>query len=269
MKLVSAFFVALLLICTAPFSAVAFEDEPGARQIMQSVRDRDNGDNAVMEQEMILIDKRGNQRVRKIKSFLKEFGDDTYSILFFVEPADVRNTSFLTYDYMDSGKEDDQWLYLPALNRVRRIAKADKSGSFMGSDFTYGDMTRADLDKFKYRLLRELEIEGKKHWLVESMPVNDDVAKEYGYTVVQAAVRQDDLIITRARFELDKAGMARYFMVHKSEVIQGISTVTESSMTTKRNDATQHQTLLRLTSIQYDQDLPDDLFTTTRMERGL
>jgi hypothetical protein len=236
---------------------------------MQSVRDRDNGNNAVMEQEMVLIDRRGNQRVRKIKSFLKDFGDDTYSILFFMEPADVRNTAFLTYDYMDSSKEDDQWLYLPALNRVRRIAKADKSGSFMGSDFTYGDMTRSDLDKFKYRLLREIEIEGRKHWLIETMPMDDEVVKEYGYTLVQAAVRQDDLIITRARFELDKAGTARYFVVHKTEVIQGIPTVLESSMTTKKNDTTQHQTVLRLTSIEYDQELPDDLFTTTRMERGL
>ena len=61
--------------------------------------------------------------------------------MFFLSPADVKDTGFLTYDYDEEGRDDDQWLYLPALKKTKRIASGDKSGSFMGSDFTYADMT--------------------------------------------------------------------------------------------------------------------------------
>ncbi len=103
---------------------------------MQAVDDRDDGDDGISDLEMTLIDKRGNKRVRKIRSFSKDFGEDDYQLMFFLSPADVKDTGFLTFDYDDDDRDDDQWLYLPALKKTKRIATGDKSGSFMGSDFS-------------------------------------------------------------------------------------------------------------------------------------
>ena len=107
---------------------------------------------------MILLDKKGEKRIRKLKTFGGKKGKDTLSLMFFLSPADVKNTGFLTYDYNESGKDDDQWLYLPALRKTKRIAVGDKSGSFMGSDLNFSDMTTPDLDLYDYTLMKETEV---------------------------------------------------------------------------------------------------------------
>ena len=256
----------LAALLTAPF---ALADNPKAREIMQMVNDREDGDNAISEEEMILIDKRDKQRVRKIKSFRKDFGEDTHSILFFEEPADVRDTSFLTYDYDDESKDDDQWLYLPALKKVKRIASSDKDGAFMGSDFTYGDMTKRALSKFEYELLKEVEEDGHKCWLIESTPINEEVVDEYGYVKSRAFVRQDNYVVVRAQFQWKKGNEFKEMRVEKLELIDGVWTALEMTMKTMKNRKIIHQTLLRTTSIQYNQALDDTMFTTRRMETGL
>ena len=112
-------------------------DDPEARVIMERVDARDDGDNQTGDMQMVLIDKRGQQRVRRIATFKKDKGEDTLRLMFFLTPADVKDTAFLTYDYDDPDRDDDQWLYLPALRKTKRIATSDKSGSFMGSDLNY------------------------------------------------------------------------------------------------------------------------------------
>ena len=119
---------------------------------------------------MVLIDKSGHERARKIRSFNKDKGEDKMRIMFFLEPADVKDTGFLTYDYDDAKKDDDQWLYLPALRKTKRIASSDKSGSFMGSDFNYSDMTRKDLDAYDFKILKEEEVRGARSWVIEATP---------------------------------------------------------------------------------------------------
>ena len=92
-------------------AGIALADELSARDIMQKVKDRDDGDNRVSDMEMILIDKRGKQRLRKMRTFSKDFGEDDYTLMFFLTPADVKDTGFLTYDYDDDDADDDQWSY--------------------------------------------------------------------------------------------------------------------------------------------------------------
>ncbi len=134
------------------FSGVFYPAEKvfalSGREIMEKVNARDEGDRSKGEMEMILIDKKGKKRIRKLKTFGRKNGKDNLSLMFFLSPADVKNTGFLTYDYNESGKDDDQWLYLPALRKTKRIVAGDKSGSFMGSDLNYSDMTTQDLDLY-------------------------------------------------------------------------------------------------------------------------
>jgi len=190
-------FISGLVLLTL-FVPLAFADDPKARVIMEKVDARDDGDNQTSNMEMILIDKRGNQRVRKLASFSKDKGEDTYRLMFFQRPADVKDTAFLTWDYDDPDRDDDQWLYLPALRKTKRIASSDKSGSFMGSDLTYADMTDRNLADYNFFFKKEMEVKGHKAWLIESIPRSKKVVKETGYTKSLLIVRQDNYFVIRA-----------------------------------------------------------------------
>ncbi|HEY0633931.1 MAG TPA: outer membrane lipoprotein-sorting protein [Gammaproteobacteria bacterium] len=258
---------ALLLaaFAAAPVAAT----ELSAREIMQRVDDRDDGDNGSSEMEMVLIDKKGHERSRKIRSFTKDKGEDKLRIMFFLEPADVKDTGFLTYDYDDVKKDDDQWLYLPALRKTKRIASSDKSGSFMGSDFNYADMTRKDLDAYDFKILKEEEVRGAKSWVIEATPKTREEIEETGYTKSVVFVRQDNYVIVRAVHWEKEGGRLKYMDAVKLEQIDGVWTVTENTMTTKQGKETLHKTVLLFSNVKYNQKLDEEMFTVRRLEQGL
>jgi hypothetical protein len=258
--------VTACLVAPAPAGAA----ELSAREIMQRVYDRDDGNNRVSDMEMILIDKRGQKRQRKMRSFTRKFGeDDDYSLMFFLTPADVKDTGFLTYDYKDEERDDDQWLYLPALKKTKRIASGDKSGSFMGSDFSYADMTERPLARYDYTLMKETEVGGHKVWQIESLPNTDEEIKETGYTKSIVFVRQDNFVTIRSVGWLKKGKKLRYFDVKELEEIDGIWVPTEMHMTTKKGKATLHKTVINTSNVKFNQDLGDDDFTVRKLEKGL
>ncbi len=240
-----------------------------AREIMQRVDDRDDGDNGIMDLEMVLADKNGDQRIRKIRSFLKDKGEDKQRLMFFIEPADVKDTAFLTYDYDAYAKDDDQWLYLPALRKTKRIASSDRSGAFMGSDFNYADMTRKDLDAYDFKILKEMEVRGEPVWLIEAIPRTREEIKETGYEKSWLMVRKDLFMVVRAVHWVDEGAEVKYLDTPKIEQIDGIWTATHLTMTTKRDKTTQHHTELRFNNVRFGQDLEQDLFSVRRMEKGL
>jgi len=240
-----------------------------ARQIMEKVDSRDDGDNMTSETEMILVDKRGNKRQRRISVFMKDQGLDTWRIQFFLEPADVKNTAFLTYDYYSGEKDDDQWIYLPALHKTKRIASSDKSSSFMGSDFSYADMTRRVLDEWTYTLLKEAEVDGHKVWMIEALPASEIVEDRYGYTKSVIFVRQDIFFPIRAVHWVKDGKRLKYMDVRKLEQIDGIWTATETHMKTVKNKQTLHQTVLHWRNTKFGQQIDKAMFTVRRLEKGV
>ncbi len=243
--------------------------EMSAREIMQAVEDREDGDNKSSDMKMVLIDKNGDTRIREIRSFDKDKGEDNQRIMFFLSPADVKDTAFLTYDYDAYEKDDDQWLYLPALRKSKRIASSDKSGSFMGSDFSYSDMTRKNLDAYDFKILKEDTVRGDKVWLIESLPKTDDEVKETGYTKSVLFVRQDNFVVVRAVHWVKDGGRNKYLDVTRLEQIDGVWTILEMSMTTKKGKSTLHKTELSFSNVHYNQPLDEQMFTLRRLEKGL
>ena len=239
-----------------------------AMEIMQKVEDRDEGDNGISEMEMILIDKRGNERIRKIKSFTKYKGEDRHRIMFFLHPADVKGTGFLTYDYDDPKIDDDQWLYLPALRKSKRIASSDKDGSFMGSDLTYADMTSRNLEDYEYKLLKEDSVDGQPVWIIESNP-NAKAVEETGYTKSIIFVRKDNYVVIRAKHWVKDGDREKYLNVKKLEQIDGIWVTTELQVTTKKGKNTLHKTVLKFSNVKYNQKFSEDIFTVRNLEKGL
>jgi hypothetical protein len=246
----------------------AFADDPEARKIMEQVDDRDDGDNQTGNLQMILIDKRGKQRVRELKSFGKDKGEDTYSMMFFLSPADVQDTGFLTYDYDDADRDDDQWLYLPALKKTKRIAASNKSGSFMGSDFSYADMTDRPIERYEFTLLQESEIDGHPVWVIQSVPATKEEIDETGYTKSIQFVRKDNFVVIRSKIWLKKGKRNKYMEVKELEQIEGIWVPTLITMTTKKGKQTLHKTLLRTSNVKFDQPLDFESFTVRGLEAG-
>jgi len=259
---------ALILVLTLTPSP-GWCDDPAARAIVEKVDARDDGDNQTSDMEMILIDKRGKKRVRRLGLFSKDKGQDTLKLMFFKHPADVKDTAFLTYDYDNPSKDDDQWLYLPALRKTKRIASTDKSGSFMGSDLNYSDMTDRNLEDYDFTLKKEMEVKGVKTWLIESIPRTKKVIKETGYKKSLIIVRQDNYFVIRAIHWEKDGGYLKYVDVKKLELIDGIWVATEMHVTKKKNKQLAHKTILKLNNVKFNQNLDYDLFTVRRMEKGL
>ena len=255
----------LLLLFPAPVRAQSLT----ARQIMEKVDARNDGDRMAADMEMVLIDKQGQQRLRKMRSFNRDQGPDQWRLMFFLAPADVKNTAFLSYDFHDPEKDDDQWLYLPALRKTKRIASSDKSSAFMGSDFSYADMTRWTLDSYDYKLLKEMEVRGQPVWLIECLPRGKQVIDRFGYTRSVRFVRQDNFVVVRAVNWVKAGERLKYQDIKRLELIDGIWQPLEIQMTTKKGQTTLHTTIMRFDNVRFNQDLPEDFFSLRQMEKGL
>jgi hypothetical protein len=124
---------------------------------------------------MILINAHGDKTTRKMKSYIKERDNEgDYSINEFLWPADVKGTKLLTHAYKE--KDDDQWLYMPAIKRVKRISSRNKSGSFMGSEFSYEDMGSQEPEKFTYKFIKQGKMGKHPVAVVERYPKDKNSA---------------------------------------------------------------------------------------------
>lgn len=262
--------VLLAIVASAPRAAFAEDDENAAkaREIMQKVDDREDGDNQTSDLQMVLIDKREKKRVRELRSFRKDKGEDSLSMMFFLSPADVEDTGFLTVDFDEAEQDDDQWLYLPALKKTKRIASSDKSGSFMGSDFSFADMTDRPLEYYDFKLLQESEVNGHPVWVIESTPRTEEEIDETGYTKSIQFVRKDNFVVIRSKIWVKKGKRNKYLEVQELEQIDGIWVPTLMTMTTKRGKQTLHKTILRTSDVKFNQDLEFDSFSVRGLETG-
>ena len=126
---------------------------------------------------MVLRNRQGQESRRQIRGrSLEVTGDGDKALTIFDSPADVKGTAFLSFTHVN--EPDDQWLYLPALKRVKRIASKNKSGPFMGSEFAFEDMSSQEVDKYTYKWLRDEQLDGKDVYVIERVPVD----KYSGYT---------------------------------------------------------------------------------------
>jgi len=139
-------------------------------------RDQGFGD-SIATMQMVLRNKRGDESRREVRVRTLEVDNDgDKSMSVFDAPGDVKGTAFLTFSHIN--KPDDQWIYLPALKRVKRIASKNKSGPFMGSEFAYEDISSDEVDKYTYKFLRDAVWEGMDCFVVERDPIDENS----GYT---------------------------------------------------------------------------------------
>jgi len=266
--LFSGVLVSIFLLTTSIFA-----ENLTARQVMEKVDNLDDGETSVSEMTMVLIDRKNQKRVRKIKGFRKDYGKDTKNIMFFLSPADVKNTAFLSYDWDDDNKEDDNWLYLPALRKVKRIASSNKKDSFMGSDFSYADMGGLKLSEWDFKFVKQSEmVDGQDCWVIEATPKKEKknkVVTETGYLKRVSWIRKDNYMGIKGKLWVKKGKKIKYFTIPEVEKIQGIWTAKKLQMVTTKRGRKEHATVLMFNNIVYNKGVKDNMFSTQRMEQGL
>jgi len=254
--------VVLLAIIIVVPTLIFSQTKLSGLQIIQNVYNRSVGEDQTAELTMKLINSRGDKRVRKIKQFVKYFGNDEKKIMFFISPADVRNTSFMSWSYDEEGKDDDQWIYLPALKRVKRISSDSKSDYFMGSDFTYDDLGDRHPTEDTHKLLREEKVDGKNCYVVESIPREE----EYMYSRTVTWVIKDKWIGLKKEFYDEDGELLKTLTVKKYEKIIDYWTILSSEMFNVQKD---HTTKMELANVKLDTGIPTNKFTERMMKRGL
>ena len=233
------------------------------REIVQKVKNRPDGDTRYAEMELTLKKKNGSARQRKITSLAMDEGKDTKKIMFFTYPGDVKGTGFLTYDYDQVGKEDDKWLYLPAMKKTRRISgSSSKTDYFMGTDFTYDDMGSRNVDEDTHKLLREEERNGHKCWVVESVPVD----KHEIYSRKVSWIRQDCLTAIYVEYYDKLNKLHRVLTISDVKEVQGFWTIHKKEM---KNEQTEHSTIITVKNPKYNIKIDKTLFTVAKLEKGL
>jgi len=228
---------------------------PGADEIMKQAHLGlyYSGDDGRAVVNMELNDKRGKTRTRKfimLRLDIEDGGEQKY-YTYFTEPSDVRRTSFMVWK--DPDEDDDRWIYVPALDLVRRISADDKASSFVGSDFSYEDVSGRHWKDDTHTVLRSEEKEGRKFHVIESVPKDDGVfAKKITW------VSEDLMLPEREEYYDEKGELERVFEAVEVKEIEGFQTITTRRMTNVKKN---HGTLVEFSEVEYNIGLEDDVFT--------
>ena len=238
------------------------QTEMSATEIMQKVSDRPDGDEMEGTLTMTLINSRGGERVREIRQYIKDFGTVEKKIMFFQKPADVKNTSFMNWSYDDETQNDDQWIYLPALKKVKRISSDSSGDYFMGSDFTYDDLGDRKVGDDTHTLLRTETLEGLECYVVESVTKDED----YMYSKTITWVVKDRWYGLKKEFYDEDEDFLKSLTLLNVEQINGFWIITGTEM---KNDQKDHMTRMEFKGVKVDAGIKDSNFSERMMKRGL
>ena len=214
---------------------------------------------------MDLIDKNGSRRTRLMTMLRKdenEGGNQRYFI-YFHEPGDVRRMTFLVWKYPE--KEDERWIFLPAVDLVRRIAADDKRSSFVGSDFTHEDVSGRDVDADDHSLVREEQLEGRDCYLIESRPKTPT-----DYTRRLSWIDKTNFLPLKEEYYDAQKELFRIFTADEIVMVSTESGEGDRPTVIRRtmnNVKTGHRTEARYTDVTYDFDLDLDDFSERRMRQ--
>jgi len=255
----------LSLICSNGISA----DLPDGNLIAQNINSRNEGIAVSRNLTMQMTDRHGKVRVRETRAFRKYFDDEKRTAIFYLKPKNIKDTAFLTYDYADKKIDDDQWLYLPAMRKVRRISASDRGDYFLGTDLSYEDIkleTRVSLKDYNRKTIGEDEVDGVHCYIVEETAVNAEIAEELGHSRRESCV-DDTIWMTRRSifWDLQNKQLKTTHFRNISKV-QGIWTAHTIEV---ENHKTGHNTVFTFSDVDYKEGVKDRVFTQNALKRGL
>lgn len=259
---------ALVALPAAPAQAAATAGATGnGDELAAMVAARVDGDFALREVEMTMTNRRGKSRTRQAMILRASGADARRTLIMYRGPKAVRETAFLGYDYHAADQASDQWLYLPAMRKTRRIPASDRGDYFLGTDFTYEDM-QAEL-KFDPQDYRFEELAGPadaQRRTLLGIPHTAELARELGYGSFRAEIDMQSLLPRRIEFSDPKGQPLKIIEVTEVEQVDNIWTATEIVAS---NSQTGHVTRFSYHEVRFPQQLPDQLFTAANLRRGI
>lgn len=216
---------------------------------------------------MILINDKGQTRERKTSTIqrLQPNGVDSNLLVRFSQPADIKGTAFLQIEHSDG--DDDEWLYLPALGKSRRLVANNKKDSFVGSDFSYGDISLPKVDLYQHKLLRSESIDGFDCYVVESIPKNDATKSDFGYARKITWVRKDNFLETKVEYYDLANQLFRTQHVTEHKLIEPAAQRWMAMHREMTNWQTNHRTVFKFDKVESGVAVSDDQFSTRYLER--
>lgn len=254
-----------VLVFSLPIFAA---DEPGSASEIPDVNTIVNkanfvayyqGDDGKAKVNMTITSKQGQTREREfiiLRKDIQDGGDQKYFV-YFLKPADVRKMVYMVHKHAQLQKDDDRWLYMPALDLVKRIAAGDKRTSFVGSDFLYEDVSGRSLEEDTHELIDVND----RLFVVKNVPKNPD-AVEFSYYNV--AIDRKNFVPMKMEFYDKQGKLHRVIKSEKVEVIQDFPTVVKSLVSDLK---TGNKTEMEFSDVKYDIGLDEDIFTERYLRR--
>jgi outer membrane lipoprotein-sorting protein len=253
---INALFIPVLLLA----SALCLHAQD-AESIIRASRDRIKADTISTRSRMVITARNGSTTERVLDQYSKDGPKGSRTVIQFQSPSTIAGTRFLTME--NPGGADDRWIFLPSLGRVRRVDSSEGSGSFMGTDFSYDDISSmsrgVELDT--HTLVREENYGGSACYVIQSVPKNSS----YQYSKMIQWVRKDDKIISKIELYDKRNALVKTVEMSGIKEMQGRPTVTITKITTH---AAGTSTTINMDIVKYDDPIPEGVFTTRYLETG-
>ncbi len=251
-------FITLIIALSFATAAYAAKD---AVQIM----DKSNnvyfysGDDGRAKVTMRLVNKSGKERLRVFTMLRKDTtdgGEQKYYIYFY-KPKDVKRTTFLVLKKM--GGDDSRWLFIPVINLVKRIAASDKHSSFVGSDFSYEDVSGRATSDDTHEFIKEDKVEGYDVYVIKSTP-----KEKAAFTYVMNYIDKATYLPVRREYFNNKGAVYKVFEALEIQTVQGYPTITKRKMMDVKKN---HYSLVEFSSIEYNVGIKDNIFTERYLKK--
>jgi hydrophobe/amphiphile efflux-3 (HAE3) family protein len=216
----------------------------------------------------VLINPAGQQRVRQTTSTteLKPDGLNNRRVTRFNSPADIAGTAVLT---VENPGEDDIWVYLPALKKVRRLTASNRRDAFVGTDFSYGDVLGHPVEEWSHRILRKEMLEGTPTIVIESTARDGGVTTATGYSRRLSWLRASDMVPVKAEYYGPQQSLVKVYTASDIRMVDKTRHCFQPMRQVMRNVVTGHTTVIEYTSFKTDIDISEDQFQPRSLERNL
>src|SRR5260221_11589839 len=255
---------ALIVLALAPVGAAA-APELGARDIMEKNFFASKIKSLKTDLSMVLTNDKGQKRERKSTTTLKlqPNGVDSDLLVRFSFPNDIKGTGFLQIEHSDG--DDDQWIYLPALKKSRRLVANNKKDSFVGSDFSYGDISLPSVELYEHRLLGSEAMDGQDCYKVESAPKTESTRDNSGYSRKITWLRKNNFVEAKVEYYDLSNRLLKTQVVSQPQLLEPDTQRWFARHREMTNQQTGHKTVLNFDEVEAAVAVPEDLFSNRHL----
>jgi outer membrane lipoprotein-sorting protein len=251
----------IMLFAAALVLGASFLYAQDAASIMKAARDLAEADTTSTRSRMIITAKDGSTSERLIDQYSKDGPYGSRMLIVFQRPANVAGTRFLTMDNASGG--EDRWIFLPSLGKIRRIAASEGGGNFMGTDFSYDDISSMDrdIDLDTHAILREETLNGALCYIIQSVPKDPD----YQYSKTTTWIDKARSLIYKSEMYNRRGEPVKVMEVSGYRDVQGRPTAMQTKVSTLGAGTS---TTIYMDIVKYDDPIPEGVFTTAYLETG-